>query len=110
MRKPRQYLTVEEVAAVRAEVAAGAMQMDVAVKYGIHKTTVSRIIGSSRRAPRLTAAQRDAIVKDFLAGWTITEIAERNNTSDTSVGRVLDRSVYQSKGGFIPYVPKAIDA
>lgn len=106
MRKPRKYLTVDEVAAVRAEVAAGAMQMDVAAKYGIHKTTVSRIIGSSRRAPRLTLVQRDAIVKDFLAGWTITEIAERNNTSDTSVSRVLDRSVYQKKGGFIPYIPK----
>jgi DNA-binding transcriptional regulator LsrR (DeoR family) len=106
VRKSRKYLTVDEVEAVRAEVAAGAMQMDVAAKYGIHKTTVSRIIGSSRRAPRLTLAQQEAIVKDFLAGWTITEIAERNNTSDTSVSRVLDRSVYQKKGGFIPYIPK----
>ena len=106
MRKPRKYLTADDVAAVRAEVAAGAMQMDVAAKYGVHKTTVSRIVGSSRRAPRLTAIQRSAIVKDFLAGWTITEIAERNNTSDTSVSRVIDRSVYQSKGGFVPYAPK----
>jgi predicted DNA-binding protein (UPF0251 family) len=107
MKKPRKFLTVEEVAAVRAEVAAGVMQMDVAAKYGIHKTTVSRIVGSTRRAPRITQVQRRAVIRDYLAGESLKEIAVRNELDGSTVSRILDRQYLKTKGGFVPYMPHA---
>ncbi len=107
MKKPRKFLTVDEVAAVRAEVAAGVMQMDVAIKYGIHKTTVSRIVGATRRAPRITPVQRRSVIRDYLAGESLKEIAVRNELDGSTVSRILDRQYLKTKGGFVPYMPHA---
>jgi DNA-binding CsgD family transcriptional regulator len=85
-------LSVAEMQQLADEYAAGASVYELATRFQIHRTTVSKRlhhIGAPMRRQGLTDAEMDDAVRLHLRGWSDAQIGERFGVHPDTVKRAL---------------------